>query len=104
MNEHTTKEAAKRALVKYPFLLDLKAEDAGGLRAYLLIAQQVDWKFLQNGERVSDAVTDTLRYIMLNHPGLTDVLFSPDGLLRRLREAKEELEKERRIQPALGTV
>lgn len=93
---------AKRALVKYPFLKELDGKEVSGTRAYFLIAQQ-DQRPLNNGETVGQAITDLLRYAMINHPGLIDAMYSTDGLLRRLRDAKEELDKHpEQVQPALS--
>lgn len=98
----TTIQAAKRALIRYPFLKDLDGKEVNGARAYFLIAQQ-DTRQLTESETVGQAITDTLHYMLVQHPGLIDMMFSPDGILRRLREAKEELDKHpEQVQPALS--
>ena len=92
---------AKRARIRYPFLQNLDGDEVNGMRAYLLIAQQ-DNRILPGTEKtVGRAITETLHYMMMEQPGLIDLMYSPDGLLRRLREVNQACQKEGLVQPAL---
>lgn len=102
MSELPIIEAAKRARIRYPFLADLSDDEVGGLRAYLLVCQQIEDRTLDNGETVGQAITRWLHTAMVEHPGLIDALPSPDHALRRLRDVnKKQKDNPEQVQPGL---
>lgn len=95
---------AARVLLKHKKLMDMNDEDAGGLRATLLMYENMDEIKMSNGRSIAEAWKDVHFFIIENYPELLDITPSPETVTRRLREKKEDMEKKGQIQPVVAPV